>query len=220
MMTEYLIHDDIPEVIFNNFMKLEKIAVDTELHGLTMNRDQICLVQLCDQEEQVCLVRPKRGVGYSRLKALMENKDVLKVFHFALTDVAFFKTSLNIEVTPFCCTKVMSKLIRTYTQNHGLKDLHMELLGIHMEKEQQQTNWAESDLSQNQLKYAANDVLRLLEIFERLQKMIISRNRLPGGKSISELNETAQSMLPGMVELLVHGYGDLDRGWQTSLFSH
>ena len=89
-----------------------------------------------------------------------------------------------------------------------------------MEKEQQQTNWAESDLSQNQLKYAVNDVLRLLEIFERLQKMIISRNRLAGGKSISELNETAQSMLPGMVELLVHGYGDLDRGWQTSLFSH
>ena len=220
MMTEYLIHDDIPEGIFNNFMKLEKIAVDTELHGLTMNRDQICLVQLCDQEKQVCLVRPKRDGGYSRLKALMENKDVLKVFHFALTDVAFFKTSLNIEVTPFCCTKVMSKLIRTYTQNHGLKDLHMELLGIQMEKEQQQTNWAESDLSQNQLKYAANDVLRLLEIFERLQKMIISRNRLPGGKSISELNETAQSMLPGMVELLVHGYGDLDRGWQTSLFSH
>ena len=220
MMTKYFIYDDIPEGIFNNFMKLEKIAVDTELHGLTMNRDQICLVQLCDQEEQVCLVRPKRGGGYSRLKALMENKDVLKVFHFALTDVAFFRTSLNIEVTPFCCTKVMSKLIRTYTQNHGLKDLHMELLGIQMEKEQQQTNWAESDLSQNQLKYAANDVLRLLEIFERLQKMIISRNRLPGGKTISELNETAQSMLPGMVELLVHGYGDLDRGWQTSLFSH
>ena len=219
-MTEYVIHDDIPEGIFNNFMKLEKIAVDTELHGLTMNRDQICLVQLCDQEEQVCLVRPKLDGGYSRLKALMENKDVLKVFHFALTDVAFFQTSLNIEVTPFCCTKVMSKLIRTYTQNHGLKDLHMELLGIQMEKEQQQTNWAESDLSQNQLKYAANVVLRLLEIFERLQKMIISRNRLPGGKSISELNETAQSMLPGMVELLVHGYGDLDRGWQTSLFSH
>ena len=219
-MKEYLVHDDIPEGIFNNFMKLEKIAVDTELHGLTMNRDQICLVQLCDQKEQVCLVRPKRGAGVSRLKALMENKDVLKVFHFALTDVAFFQTSLNIEVTPFCCTKVMSKLIRTYTQNHGLKDLHMELLGIQMEKEQQQTNWAESDLSQNQLKYAANDVLRLLVIFERLQKMIILRNRLPGGKSISELNETAQSMLPGMVELLVHGYGDLDRGWQTSLFSH
>ena len=219
-MTKYFIHDDIPVGIFNNYMKLEKIAVDTELHGLTMNRDQICLVQLCDQEEQVCLVRPKLDGGYSRLKALMENKDVLKVFHFALTDVAFFQTSLNIEVTPFCCTKVMSKLIRTYTQNHGLKDLHMELLGIQMEKEQQQTNWAESDLSQNQLKYAANDVLRLLEIFERLQKMIISRNRLPGGKSISELNETAQSMLPGMVELLVHGYGDLDRGWQTSLFSH
>jgi len=219
-MTEYSINDDIPEGIFNNFMKMEKIAVDTELHGLTMNRDQICLVQLCDQEEQVCLVRPKQDKGYSRLKSLMENKEVLKVFHFALTDVAFFRTSLNIEVTPFCCTKVMSKLIRTYTQNHGLKDLHMELLGIQMEKEQQQTNWAESDLSQNQLKYAANDVLRLLEIFERLQQMIISRNRLPGGKTISELNETAQSMLPGMVELLVHGYGDLDRGWQTSLFSH
>ena len=81
MMMKYMIHDDIPEGIFNNFMKLEKIAVDTELHGLTMNRDQICLVQLCDQEEQVCLVRPKRNEGYSRLKALMENNHVLKVFH-------------------------------------------------------------------------------------------------------------------------------------------
>ena len=150
-MTEYLIKDDIPEGIFNNFMKLEKIAVDTELHGLTMNRDQICLVQLCDQEEQVCLVRPKRGAGVSRLKALMQNKDVLKVFHFALTDVAFFRTSLNVEVTPFCCTKVMSKLIRTYTQNHGLKDLHMELLGIQMEKAQRHCIDSRSKTSTSQL---------------------------------------------------------------------
>ena len=72
-MKEFLIHDDIPEGIFNNFMNLEKIAVDTELHGLTMNRDQICLVQLCNQEGQVCLVRPKQDGGYFRLKALMEN---------------------------------------------------------------------------------------------------------------------------------------------------
>jgi ribonuclease D len=150
----------------------------------------------------------------------MENKNVKKIFHFALTDVAFFKTSLNIVVSPFCCTKVMSKLIRTYTQSHGLKDLHAELLGVEIEKEQQQTNWADLDLSPKQLKYAANDVLRLLEIHDHLQDMIEKRVQLQGGKTVFELNQIAQSMLPGMVDLLIHGYGDLDRGWQTTLFSH
>ena len=219
-MNQFEVFSDIPEPLFEKYVQLDKIAVDTELHGLTMNRDQICLVQLCDKDEEVCLVRPGPDLDCMRLKSLMENKNVKKIFHFALTDVAFFKTSLNIVVSPFCCTKVMSKLIRTYTQSHGLKDLHAELLGVEMEKEQQQTNWADLDLSPKQLKYAANDVLRLLEIHDHLKDMIEKRVQLQGGKTVFELNQIAQSMLPGMVDLLIHGYGDLDRGWQTTLFSH
>ena len=104
--------------------------------------------------------------------------------------------------------------------NYKLKPAHECDNRVEMEKEQQQTNWADLDLSPKQLKYAANDVLRLLEIHDHLQDMIEKRVQLQGGKTVFELNQIAQSMLPGMVDLLIHGYGDLDRGWQTTLFSH
>jgi len=123
-------------------------------------------------------------------------------------------------VTPFCCTKVMSKLIRTYTQGHGLKDLCLELLGHELNKEQQQTNWSQNDLTQKQLEYAAKDVLDLIQIYHKLNQMMVNRPSLSTGTTIRELNNKAQSMLPGLVELLIHGYGDKDGGWGSSLFSH
>ena len=148
------------------------------------------------------------------------NKNIKKVFHFALTDVAFFKTSLNIDVNPFCCTKVMSKLIRTYTQNHGLKDLSFELLGNEIDKSQQQTDWSQPNLTNDQLKYAASDVIDLIHIYRKLNDMMIKRHPLSTGTNIIEINNKAQSMLPGMVELLVNGFGDKNGGWESSLFSH
>ena len=114
----------------------------------------------------------------------------------------------------------MSKLVRTYGQRHGLKDLCKELLGLELEKEQQQTDWSRSDLSPEQLKYAANDVLHLVAAYRRLTEMIENRPPLSTGITLRELNEQAQAMLPGMVNLLVHGYGDEDQGWQTTLFWH
>ena len=217
---EYQTVADIPQDLFKHFLKQDVIAVDTELHGLTLYRDQICLVQLCDNQANLCLVKPDTSNPPPRLRQLMESGEVLKVFHFALTDVAFFKTSLQIEVRPFCCTKVMSKIIRTYTQNHGLKDLAWELLGKKLDKDPQQSDWSRTKLSSAQLRYAANDVLDLVRIYQGLQAMMEQRNTLRTGASLLELNAKAQQVLPSLVELLVQGYGDLDGGWQTSLFAH
>ena len=114
----------------------------------------------------------------------------------------------------------MSKLIRTYTQGHGLKDLSLELLGNVVNKDQQQTNWSQKDLTDKQLDYAANDVINLIQIYRKLNEMIVARPRLSSGTTVSELNNKAQSMLPGLVELLIHGYGDKVGGWESSVFSH
>ena len=217
---EYQTVADIPQDWFEYFLEQDVIAVDTELHGLKLYRDQICLVQLCDNQANVCLVKPDASNPPPYLRQLMEAGQVLKVFHFALTDVAFFKTSLQIEVRPFCCTKVMSKIIRTYTQNHGLKDLALELLGKKLDKDSQQSDWSRTNLTSAQLRYAANDVLDLVRIYQELQAMMEQRNTLYTGASLLELNAKAQQILPSLVELLVHGYGDLDGGWQTSLFAH
>lgn len=219
-INEYKVIADIPDYMVAEYQKSGILAVDTELHGLKLYRDEICLIQMCDDEGNLCLVKPEPKKPGKNLRTVMENKKIMKVFHFALTDVAFFRTSLGIEVKPFNCTKVMSKICRTYTEGHGLKDLSQELLGMQMEKQQQQTNWARTDLSPEQLKYAANDVLNLVKIYRSLEEMINSRPPLSTGATLKDLNAKAQSVLPNLIELLIHGYGNLDNGWQTSLFSH
>ncbi|MBS1256406.1 MAG: Ribonuclease D [Deltaproteobacteria bacterium] len=216
----YALTSDIPDNLLESYLQESEIAVDTELHGLRLFRDEVCLVQICDDKKNVCLVKPEKKQTTPNLNRLLSNHDVTKVFHFAISDVAFIKTSLNIEVEPFRCTKVMSKLIRTYTQDHGLKDLALELLGHQLNKEQQQTNWDSKNLTKKQLEYAANDVLYLINIYRKLLEMMENRPLLKSGTTIKELNQKAQSILPGLVELLIHGYGDKDGGWESSLFSH
>ena len=216
----YKITSDIPDNLINSYLSESEIAVDTELHGLRLFRDEICLVQICDDKNNVSLIRPKNNQTPPNLNRLLTDPDVTKVFHFAITDVAFIKTSLNIEVGPYCCTKVMSKLIRTYTQDHGLKDLIMEVHGKLINKEQQQSNWDSATLTEKQLEYAANDVLYLIKIYRQLLGMMDNRSPLKSGISIGELNKKAQSILPCLVDLLIHGYGDKDGGWESSLFTH
>ena len=211
---------DIPVNLLELYLSEQEVAVDSEFHGLRLYRDEVCLIQICDDKKNVSLVKPDTKKAPPNLKRLLTEPNVTKVFHFAISDVSFIKTSLDIDVTPFCCTKVMSKLIRTYTQEHGLKDLCLELLGHEINKEQQQTNWSQNNLTQKQLEYAANDVLKLIEIYRLLSQMIDDRPTLSTGKTIRELNIKAQSMLPGLVDLLIHGYGDKNGGWESSLFSH
>ena len=147
----YKLAPDIPDNLLESFMSVSEIAVDTELHGLRLFRDEVCLVQVCDDKNNVCLIKPEINQSPPNLKLLLTDPDVTKVFHFAISDVAFIKTSLNIEVGPFCCTKVMSKLIRTYTQDHGLKDLILEIHGKQISKEKQQSNWDITKLTSKQL---------------------------------------------------------------------
>ncbi len=216
----YNLSADISDKMLEMYLEESEIAIDTELHGLKLYRDEICLVQICDDKKNVCLVRPNPEIIPTNLKRLLTDPNVIKVFHFALSDVAFFKTSMDIDVTPFRCTKVMSKIIRTYTQGHGLKDLSLELLGHDLNKDQQQTNWAQNKLSNKQLEYAANDVLELIEIYRKLNDMIDKREPLSTGTTVCELNIKAQAVLPSLIDLLVHGYGDKNGGWESSLFSH
>jgi ribonuclease D len=130
------------------------------------------------------------------------------------------KTGLGIDVHPFRCTKVMSKLVRTYTDTHSLRAVVMELMGAELDKENQQSNWFSKNLTQMQLKYAANDVLYLLPVYDTLMEMIENRGALPSGITAMELNEASQAFLPTLVELVVNGYGDRDNGWETTLFIH
>ena len=218
--SNFQIVEDLNDQQLIAYTSKKVIAVDTELHGLKMNRDNICLIQLGDDARNVTLIRPNPKRPPKNLKILLEDPSVRKLFHFALTDVAFFATSIGIVVENFRCTKVMSKIVRTYTDSHGLKNLCEELLGIELSKQQQQTNWASPDLTQKQLEYAASDVYYLIEIYYQLEKMMTYRPQLPSGKSSYEINEIAQKILPGLVQILIHGYGDRDQGWETSLFAH
>lgn len=213
------LYPDLPDAVLKEYLQSDAVAIDTELQGLRLGRDQVCLVQLCDRKGNVSLVRPKGPGSTPNLERLMADAKVAKVFHFALTDVAFLQQSLNIRVNNYHCTKVMSKLVRTYTNSHGLKDLVGELVGLKLDKENQQTNWG-GDLSPEQMKYAANDVIHLLQVFDKLNTMIKARGKLPSGITCEALSEKAQAFLPTLVELLLNGYGDLDNGWDTTLFNH
>jgi len=211
---------DIPDKLLETYLQSKEIAVDTEMQGLRLRRDEVCLVQLCDRNKNVCLLQPTPHEAPPNLKKLLTHPNTTKIFHFALTDVAFLKLSLGINVQPYRCTKVMSKLIRTYTESHSLRAVVQELMGIELDKEQQTSNWAVKNPTQMQLRYAANDVLYLLPVYDTLMEMMENRGTMPSGKSALELNEAAQACLPTIVDLLINGYGDRDNGWETSLFVH
>ena len=138
------------------------VAVDTETLGLNVNRDRLCLVQLSSGDGTAHLVQFD-GHDYAapNLKALLTDPAVLKIFHYARFDIAVLEKNLGVVTAPIYCTKIASKLVRTYTDRHGLKDLVGELVGIELSKQQQSSDWASSELSQQQLAYAASDVLHL-----------------------------------------------------------
>jgi ribonuclease D len=218
--SDYKVVSDIPDQLLATYLAAKEIAIDTELQGLRLGRDRVCLVQLCDRAKNVCLVRPASQEPPANLKKLLTHKATVKVFHFALCDVAFFRQSMGITVTPFRCTKVMSKLVRTYTETHSLRSLVSELMGLELDKQNQQSDWQSDKLSQSQLRYAANDVLHLLPIYDTLAERLEQRGVLPSGISAHDLNANAQAVLPALVDLIISGYGDQDDGWQTSVFTH
>lgn len=176
-----LFEDDLPEERFQHYMKKSMIAVDTETRGLIIRRDRLCLVQICDDEGIVSFVRYKDKDSFphnSYVKKLMEAPNVTKLFHYARFDVSVMKHYLGAETKPIFCTKVASKLIRTYTDRHSLKDLVRELLQIELDKTDQSSDWARSDLSESQIEYAANDVRVLIPIHTKILHMLEREDRL------------------------------------------
>ena len=160
------------------------IAVDTETTGLRADRDRLCLVQISDGGGVCHLVHFPASLRHShtvydapRLKAVLADEGITKLFHFARFDVGMLRRWLGVVCRPVYCTKIASKLVRTYTDRHGLKELCRELLGVELSKEQQSSDWAAPTLSREQLRYAANDVLWLHQLRERLDIMLAREGR-------------------------------------------
>ncbi|WP_333793686.1 ribonuclease D [Hyphomicrobium sp.] len=180
------------------------VAVDTETLGLNPHRDRLCLVQLSSGNGTAHLVQLDRN-GYEapRLKALFADPGVLKIFHFARFDVAVIEKYLGVSLAPLYCTKIASKLARTYTDRHGLKDLVGELLGIELSKQQQSSDWGAETLSQQQLAYAASDVLHLHALKTKLDAMLAREGR-------TAFAEAAFAFLPTRAKLDLAGFGEDD----------
>ena len=170
---------DLSDNILSEYLNAEAIAVDTETMGLLPQRDRLCLVQLCDPEDRVTVIRIAKGQTEApNLKRLMEASEIVKVFHFARFDIATLQHNLGIDVKPIFCTKIASKLARTYTNRHGLKDLVQELEQVELDKSAQSSDWGNAaNLSDKQLRYAANDVRYLLSARQKLIEMLQREDR-------------------------------------------
>jgi ribonuclease D len=162
-----------------DYCQASALAIDTETMGLKPWRDRLCLVQICNPVGQVAVVRIARGqTAAPNLKQLLENEAIEKVFHFARFDVAMLQYHLDIATNPIFCTKIASKLARTYSPKHGLKDLINELEGVELDKRQQSSDWGNAvNLSVAQLEYASNDVRYLLNAQQKLVAMLQREER-------------------------------------------
>lgn len=187
---------DLSPQTLTRYLESDAIAVDTETMGLIPQRDRLCLVQLCDRRGLVSAIRIAKGQTEApHLKQLLEAASVTKVFHFARFDIATLRYHLSIAVAPFFCTKIASKLARTYTGQHGLKSLVNELEGVELDKRAQSSDWGNaSSLSPEQLSYAANDVRYLLGARDKLVAMLEREERL-------ELARQCFDCLPVLVSL-------------------
>jgi ribonuclease D len=180
------------------------IAIDTETMGLNLNRDRLCVVQLCDAKGNVHIIKYD-GNQYSspNLTKFLENEKVTKIFHFGRFDIAVLKKYLDIDMTNIYCTKIASRIARTYTDSHGLKELCRELLGVQISKAQQSSDWGNNSLSKDQIEYAKGDVIYLHRIREILNNMLIREDR-------DSLAEQCFEFLPSRVLLDLSGWETLD----------
>jgi ribonuclease D len=186
----------------------DSVAIDTETMGLNPHRDRLCVVQLSKGDGSADVVQVPQGQSNApNLKALLVDPNVLKIFHFARFDVAVLYKTFGVMPQPVYCTKIASRLARTYTDRHGLKDLVREVLNVDLSKQQQSSDWGSSTLSEAQLAYAASDVLHLHGLRERLDVMLSREGR-------TELAKACFEFLPTRARL------DLD-GWEAEdIFAH
>ena len=199
-MTLHLYQDDLPEGLDFG----PSVAVDTETMGLNLVRDRLCLIQLSAGDGVCHLVQFARG-DYSapNLRRLLTDPGTDKLFHFARFDLAMLRGHLGIDCTPVYCTKTASKLVRTYTDRHGLRDLCREMLGVEISKQQQSSDWGAAELTQEQLHYAAQDVLHLHALRTRLDALLAREGR-------TELARAIFDFLPWRARLDLAGWAEVD----------
>ena len=201
----FLYRDDLPADIDMGPV----VAVDTETMGLNPHRDRLCLVQLSsgDGSAHMVQVAPERlggrGADCPNLKRLLADTGVTKLMHFARFDVGVLQHTLGITVAPIKCTKIAAKLVRTFTDRHGLRDLCRELLGVEISKQQQTSDWGAAELTPEQLSYAASDVLHLHALWARLEALLVREGRL-------ELAEACFAFMPARTRLDMLGYEEPD----------
>ena len=179
------------------------VAIDTETLGLNPYRDRLCLTQLSRGDGNAELVQIGRHYNAPELTRLLSNESVLKIFHFARFDMAVLKHAFGVMARPVYCTKIASRLARTFTDRHGLKDLAKELLNIEISKQQQSSDWGADQLTQEQLNYAASDVLHLHALREKLEAMLVREGR-------QNLARACFAFLPTRVELDLRGWSEID----------
>jgi ribonuclease D len=202
-MTVRLHRGDLPDLS----RYTTSVAIDTETMGLNPHRDRLCVVQLSNGDGSADVVQVLRDHEAPNLKALLANPAVPKIFHFARFDIAILYQTFGVMPQPLYCTKIASRLARTYTDRHGLKDLVRELLNIDLSKQQQSSDWGSDQLSEAQLAYAASDVLHLHALRERLDVMLAREGR-------TELAQACFGFLPTRAKL------DL-QGWELEdIFAH
>jgi ribonuclease D len=180
------------------------VAIDTETLGLNPFRDRLCLAQL-SSGDGVCHAVQFAAGNYAapNLKKMLADPGTIKLFHFARFDIAMFRRYLQVDCKPVYCTKIASKLVRTYTDKHGLKDLVRELLGVELSKEQQSSDWGAKELSEKQLAYAANDVAYLHQLKDALDAMLAREDR-------TGLAKACFDFLPSRAALDLAGWEDVD----------
>lgn len=199
-MTNYLHKGDLPDGLDLG----PEVAIDSEAMGLRIGRDPLCVVQLSSGNGDAHLVQLNRpAYDCPNLKRLLANPGVLKIFHFGRFDIAMFSAYLGVTTAPVYCTKIASKLARTYTDRHGLKDVTKELVGVDISKAQQSSDWGADTLSAEQQAYAASDVLNLHAIKAKLDVMLEREGRAPLARACFEF-------LPYRALLDVAGWEDVD----------
>tara|TARA_B100000524_G_scaffold164156_1_gene83848 strand:- start:230 stop:865 length:636 start_codon:yes stop_codon:yes gene_type:complete len=172
-------YNDLNSDLYDLYKKSSYLAIDTEAMGLIHGRDRLCLVQISNEFKKISCIKIELNTSSSpHLKALLEDEKITKIFHFARFDLAALKCNLGINTKNIFCTKIASKLARTYTNKHGLKDLINELLGIELDKSSQSSDWGSNEnLTKDQLDYAANDVRYLIEAMHKLKVILERENR-------------------------------------------
>ena len=209
-MSNYqLFQNDLPLQSLKSFKG--DITIDTETLGLNIKRDRLCLIQLRNEtNKKIYLIKFDKDISPAKsknIKSLLEDKSLTKIFHYARFDMAVLKENLNINVRNVFCTKIASKLTRTYSSKHGLKDLVKEILNIELDKTEQTSDWSQKKLTKQQIQYAMNDVIYLSDLKKNLEAKLLEAKRLKTFKSIMNFLDTRVKL-------------DL-MGWEnTDIFAH